>query len=405
MSKTQWLNNKYKNIVNYDLLNERYNVGLQKFDLHMEQMNNCEPYQYPGCEDGKYKKSSSLYDLNNWMTSFVTGLAPLYYKSTKNEKYLKWANGFGKYYHSKMFDTPMDSMHDIGFLYSPYSVAMYKLTGDEVHKKDALKAADELAKRFSITGGYIDAWERMDNEERPGRAIIDWMMNIPLLLWAWKETGHPFYRDIALSHAELTKKLFIRDDFSVVHSFIFDKKTGEVIGEANKCGFDNGSWWARGTAWAVYGFAILARYMDSDEYRKLATNIAKAYISQFPENSFVPIWDFRLPEDLPAKKCGNVPADWDETRRENCEFNVDTSAAAIMACGLMCLYRQTDEEWMLKFAIESIEELSADKYINCKTDVLGILSHQNGQMHYTTYGDYFFIEALSMILYNEDGCW
>lgn len=390
---------------NYTLLNNKYNDGIRKFDLHMKRMNNCVPYEYQACEDGHFEKGCDLYDMNNWMTSFVTGLAPIYYKSTKNDIYLKWANSFEKYYHFKMFDIPMESMHDLGFLYSPYSVAMYKLTGDERHKQDALKAADELAKRFSLSGGYIDAWERMDNEERPGRAIIDSMMNIPLLLWAWKESGHPFYRDIAISHAELTKKLFIREDFSVAHSFIFDKKTGEVIGEANNCGFDNGSWWARGTAWAVYGFSILARYTDNDEYRKLAANIAKAYMRQLPENSYIPIWDFRLPKDLPAKKCGPVKADWDETKLENCEFNVDTSAAAIMACGLLCLYKQTNEDWMLKFAIESIEELSADKYVNWKSDVLGILSHQNGQMSYTTYGDYFFIEALSMILYNEDGCW
>lgn len=390
---------------NYCLMNKAFEIVKQKFELHMKCMNDCVPYQYIACSDGKYQPGESIYDLNNWMASFITGLAPLLYKSTKDEKYLSWANSFQKHYHSKMFDTPMDSMHDIGFLYSPYSVEMYKLTGDNVHKDDALKAADELAKRFSISGGYIDAWERMDNEERPGRAIIDCMMNIPLLLWAWKETGHPFYRDIALVHANTTKKLFVRDDFSVAHSFIFDKKTGNVIGEANDCGFGNGSWWARGTAWAVYGFAILAGYTNDDEYRLMAENIAKAYVAQLPDASVVPVWDFRLPKDFPAKKCGVVPSEWDETNPENCEFNVDTSATAIMASALICLYKQTGDQWMIDFAKRSIETLSSEKYLNKAPDTLGILSHQNGQMHYTTFGDYFYAEALSALLHDVEVCW
>ncbi|MDY3929749.1 MAG: glycoside hydrolase family 88 protein [Clostridia bacterium] len=395
---------KVLKIKDYTLLTNRYNDAISKFPLHMKNMHDCVPFGLGSSEDGNFSDGGAdIYELNNWTTSFVTGLAPLYYETVKNDEYIRWANSFKKHYRTKVFEKYMDTMHDLGFLYSPYSVAMYKLTGDDEHRETALKAADELAKRFVVKGNYIDAWERMTDTGREGRAIIDSMMNIPLILWAWKETGHTYYRDIAISHAETVEKLFIRDDFSTAHSFTFNKDTGKVIKESNACGYCNGSWWARGAAWAIYGFAILAKYTGSEKYRQLSSNIAKAYISQLNDDSIVPVWDFRLPSDLPAK-CNSKSAEWDESDIKNCEFNVDTSAASVTASGILCLYEQTGEKWMLDFALKSLEELG-NKYVHWQNDTMGILTHQNGQMVYTTFGDYFYVEALSKVLYNTEGCW
>ena len=70
-----------------------------------------------------------------------------------------------------------------------------------MHKEDALKAADELCKRFDIKGGYIEAWSELDGSEENHRWMIaDSTMNISLLFWAWQETGKFYYRDIAESH-------------------------------------------------------------------------------------------------------------------------------------------------------------------------------------------------------------
>ncbi len=380
-----------------------YGELIKKFEIHTDSMKNEMPYEVKACGDGMYaEKGPELSNMWNWTTSFVTGLAPMYYQVEKTEKYLKWANAFEKYYHAKMFDTPLESMHDIGFLYSPYSVAMYKLTGDMAHRNDALRAADELAKRFDINGRYIDAWGRMNDDGRTGRAIIDCMMNIALLMWAFKETGHTYYRDIAKAHADTTRKYFIRDDFSVAHSFDFDRKTGEVLRENNGCGYSNGSWWARGTAWAIYGFALIGRY--EEEYARLSEKIAKAYMSQLEKDKYVPVWDFRLPKDMPAKKCGTEPADWDETDARNKIYNADTSAAAISACGMLTLYELGCGTDMLSFAVKTLEVLSAE-YVSRNVNVPGILKYQNGQKSYTAYGDYFYAELLLRILYNIDICW
>lgn len=384
---------------------EAYELCREKFNIHMEKLDGSELYEFKGSTDGRYYDGERGFEFSfmyNWMTSFTTGLAPIFYDGTKDEKYLIWANKFEKYYHSKAFETPMETMHDLGFLYVPYSVAMYRLTGSKSHREDAIKAADELCKRFELRGKYIDAWRKMDETKETGRGIIDCMMNLALLTWAWKETGHTFYRDIAVLHAETTIKYFIREDMSVAHSFDFDRRNGEMLQENNSCGYSNGSYWARGTTWAIYGFALLGGYTGDEKYIKLSEEIAQSYIKQIPEETTVPVWDFRLPKDMPAKACGNK-AQWDESKSENCIYNVDTSAAAIAASGMMELYRLTGDDKWKEYAQKSIYEL-CEKYLNTDKNIEGIMSHQNGQMSYTSYGDYYFVEALHKLIYGR-GFW
>ena len=388
-----------------DKLLRVYDICKNKFDIHIEKYEGI--YEFSGeCKTGDYYSECDkidFYHMYNWMTSFITGLAPMFYKISKEEKYLRWANRLAFNYHNKIFNHSLDTMHDLGFLYSPYSVEMYKITGDLKHRETALKAADELLKRFDIEGKYIDAWSRMDNDERVGRAIVDCMMNIQLLFWAWKETGHTIYKDVAKAHADTTVKYFVREDYSVCHSFTFDRKTGEMIKEANGCGYSNGSHWARGTAWMVYGLAMTAKYLDDESYYDIATKIAEKYIECL-KGEFVPVWDFRLPAETPALKCHCEECDWDETKVENCKYNVDTSATAIMACAMMILNDFKENLKLKGFGEKSIEVL-CDSYFNSDETVPGILPYQNGKCIYTPYGDYFFVEALQRILFDVEFCW
>jgi hypothetical protein len=84
-------------------------------------------------------------------------------------------------------------------------------------------------------------------------AIIDSLMNLPLLYWASNETGDQKYRDIAVGHANMVLKHFIRPDNSLWHAYRFNPQTGEPIGPENFCGRGVDSYWARGAAWAIYG--------------------------------------------------------------------------------------------------------------------------------------------------------
>ena len=397
------------------VLLDAYEVCRKKVDMYMERYNGEVYWFTERCYTGDYYKDSehiSFKDRPGWLASFITGLGPLMYKAEKEEKYLEWAKQFKDDYRAVAFQEPVKAAHDIGFLYSIYCVAMYQVTGEREYREIALKAADELAKRFHINARVIQAWGSMYSHNEPCRIIVDTMMNLPLLFWAWKETGHRFYRDIAKTHAETAKKLLVREDFSVCHAFIFDEDSGEILREANTCGYDDGSHWARGTGWAIYGFAIAARYLEDEEYFTLATKIAEKYIASMPVGEYVPVWDFRLPKELPAKIYGatflpperRLKASWDESKKENCVFNVDTSACAIVACGLIELNKYRMNEAFSEYIDKSLEEL-CQNYLNADMQIQGMIKRQNGCDTYTLYGDYFFAEALMSRVFQTDVPW
>ncbi len=393
--------------MNYELLNETYKLCLKKFEVHREKYtigHYCETYD----ENGDYyteEPRGDFYAKNEWLSSTFIGLAPLYYRTEKDSSLLAWANKFKEDYHKKVFDIELDTMHDLGFLYQPYSIAMYQITGDAEHKKDAVKAADELVKRFNIHGQFIEAWRSMNSEEpAEDRVIVDSMMNIILLLWAWRETGHRIYKEVAIAHAETTIKYFIREDYSVAHSFLFNKETGEMIEESNTCGFGNGSHWARGTTWAVFGFAALGKYLNNKKYYDISKKIVEKYIEETGD-AYIPIWDFRLPKDRPAATHPNWSKNWDETDPKNMELAVDSSAAAILACGIYELNSYIPCPELKDFAEKSVEALCKDYFIKDEKSG-GLLRRQNGHNLTACYGDYFFAQALQRTL-NPDiqTCW
>lgn len=161
--------------------------------------------EFPACSSGRYfdkpvEECIGLDHIFGWTQSFFTGMAYWGYIYSKDIKFIQWMNRLYPQYEKKIYKTPLETMHDLGFTYSLYAVALYKLTADDRMKQLGIKAADELAKRYIPNGGYIRAWGRMDNVvpdyvdielakdhffiESKGLAIIDTMMNLPLLFWA-----------------------------------------------------------------------------------------------------------------------------------------------------------------------------------------------------------------------------
>ena len=99
--------------------------------------------------------------------------------------------------------------HDVGFMWLPTSVANYKVTKNPESRKRALHAANLLAGRFNLAGGFIRAWNDVEDYDTRGWAIIDCMFNIPLLYWASEETGDPRFKQIAMKHADTAMTAFV----------------------------------------------------------------------------------------------------------------------------------------------------------------------------------------------------
>lgn len=213
-----------------------------------------------------------------------------------------------------------------------------------------------------------------------GLAIIDCMMNLPLLYWASEESGDPQFRDIAVRHSDTTLKAFIREDDSVYHAFRFDQDGQPADGE-NYCGRGVDSHWARGTAWAMYGFALGYRHTGDERYLEASLRVSRKFISLL-DDEVVPVWDFRLPAGEHSLR--------------------DSSAAAIAACAIQELESLGKAEPAMTRAKKALlERLLSPDYLDENPVCRGVLKQSEvgdgvgkARSAYTSWGDYYFMEAL-----------
>jgi unsaturated chondroitin disaccharide hydrolase len=263
-------------------------------------------------------------------------------------------------------------------------LALYQLTGEEQHRETGLRAAEVLAGRFIPDGNYIQAWGHLDGTEPhfEGLAIIDCMMNLPLLYWAANETGDSNFREIAVRHADTTLKNFIRSDGSVYHAFRFDPKSGAPLGGDNYCGHSVESHWARGMAWAIYGFALSHRYTGEARYLEVSLRLARNFMDQL-DDEIVPVWDFKLPAGAPVVR--------------------DSSAAAVVVCAFQELIALgVNDPQIASTSDLLLSRLCDDHYLNREDNCPGVLKDgqvgftgNEGINAYSSWGDYYLTEALS----------
>ena len=335
--------------------------------------------------NGRYPEwKEGFMDIGNWTSSFFTGMALLAWRETGDEHFLHQAVRLEPCYQAKLQEHAADTMHDLGFLYSLYAVALHKLTGESRYRELGIHAARLLAGRFIPQGNYIRAWGRMDRPDcdYAGLAIIDSMMNLPLLYWAAAQTGDPSHADIAVRHSETTLLHFVRPDGSLYHSYRFEPESGAPRGGDNYCGRSIESQWARGAAWATYGFALGHRYTGDRRYLDTALRLARNFISQLDSDA-IPFWDFRLDDEAPRIR--------------------DSSAAAVAVCAFQELEALGFSELPLstaKYAL--LARLCSDTYLDADRAVHGILRYGEvgdgkggAKSAYTSWGDYFLMEALT----------
>lgn len=344
----------------------------------------------------KFKKAYSVNnyyeatDNHDWTEGFWTGEVWLNYEYSKDEEFRKTAEVHMASFLKRIQDKVNVEHHDMGFLYSLSCVAGYKLTSSEIGKEAALLAADQLISRYHPVGEYIQAWGRMD-EDANCRLIIDCLLNVPLLHWATEVTGNRKYEEIANKHTITTLNNVIREDYSTWHTFYFDKNTGLPTKGATCQGYRDGSAWARGQAWGIYGLALSYRYTKKDEYIELFQHVTEYFISRLPED-LVPYWDLEFKEGEEAR---------------------DASSAVIAVCGMLEMTKYLDEsksEYYRDLALKimkSVYDNYAVKDINVSNGLLLHCTYSNKSPYNTcnhygvdecnVWGDYFYMEALMRI--------
>lgn len=223
-----------------------------------------------------------------------------------------------------------------------------------------VRAAHSLALRYSPVVGMVRSWGARDDASA-FLVIVDNLMNLELLLWC-AAAAHASHADIppprarhstgpstpnaatslsrsispqpscsqpissratpprrrasersanaslahlAASHAERTIDHFLRADGSTAHLCTFDPASGALRPPCTGTpqGFGPNSTWARGQAWAIYGFTMVARYLSRSADPELvaraplllaAAQRAAAYFVANAGAELIPPWDFHF---------------------------------------------------------------------------------------------------------------
>lgn len=332
--------------------------------------------------EGKY----SIIENDDWTNGFWTGMLWIAYEHTNDPLFKEYAEKNCDSFRQRLDEMVMLNHHDIGFLYVPSLVASYKITGNEVDREYAIKAADLLLSRYHENGKFIQAWWDLDDDDEY-RFIVDSLMNIPLLYWAHNETGEEKYREIADQHVSTVLKYGIRGDYTTHHTFYFDRKTGNPIGGKTAQGVNDDSCWARGQAWVVTGAALNNKYIENENYDEIIKNVYK-YFKERVQDDKVPYWD------LSFEKGSN-------------EYH-DSSAAAIVCCGLHDFILRNPNKEFEQDLIETVESLIKDYSSTNYVRTQGLLEHGmyahrfcNGVNEPNIWGDYFYMETIFRLNSNK----
>ena len=325
-----------------------------------------------------------------WCAGFWPGVLWYDYEYTKDKQVLEEAENFT---HSLKFLSHIPAYdHDLGFLVFCSYGNGYRLTKNPAYKQVILDTADTLATLFNPIVGTILSWPReVEPRNWPHNTIMDNMINLEMLFWAAKNGGNPYLYDIAVSHADKTMKSQFRPDYTSYHVAVYDTITGNLIKGVTHQGYADSTMWARGQAWAIYGYTVVYRETKDPKYLDFAQKVTDVYLDRLPEDK-VPYWDFDDPSIPDAPR--------------------DASAGAVVASALLELSTYLPNGTGKRYkdaAIEMLTSLSSDNYQSGESKpsfLLHSVGHWPNHSEIDAsiiYADYYYIEALLRLKRLQEG--
>jgi unsaturated chondroitin disaccharide hydrolase len=239
-----------------------------------------------------------------------------------------------------------------------------------------------MARRFQPAGRYLSTW--VD----PSSTFIDVMMNVAIIFEAAAVAGDGTLADVAVAHCDTTLRHLVRGDGSTLHEAWFDLATGEYRKSATHQGWRSDSSWARGQAWAIYGFGDAYAYTGDPRYLDAARRCADFYIERTPAH-------------------GVAPNDWEDPTPER---PYESSAAAIAAAGMIRLADHLIAPQLASryraYGANILSTLCSPTFLAIETPGWeGIVKHATyhgrnrlGVDESVMWGDHYFVEALDRCL-------
>ncbi|MBF1540074.1 glycoside hydrolase family 88 protein [Segatella salivae] len=371
-------NNDISNVINNDI-----NFSTRQYSLMLQQIGREGKVRIPKTID---KLGRMVYiPIDDWCSGFFPGSLCYLYQLTNDKSWLL---------QSRRFTEALDSIqyltwhHDVGFMIGSSYLNIYRLSPNKAYKKAIIQTAKSLCTRFRKKAGVIQSWN-VDRGWQSKRGwtcpvIIDNMMNLELLFEATRLSGDSTYWKVAVSHANKTLENQFRKDGSCYHVVDYDPNNGAVLHRQTAQGYADNSAWARGQAWAVYGYTVCYRYTHDRKYLDQAVKTLN-FVMQNPNlpEDLIPYWDFDAP---------NIP---NEPR--------DVSSAACIASALYEMNNYLPDNGYTSLADRIIRSLSSPEYRaplgknGCflLMHSVGSIPHNNEIDVPLNYADYYFLEALT----------
>ena len=371
--------------VDKELLEDAFDYSIGKIRENLKKFT----YAFPSitAPGGKY------YPIHNepWTTGFWPGMVWIAYAHTGNSEFLKTGKIQSVLFKERIETDYCLQHHDIGFLYSLSTVADYILTGDVIAYETAIAAAYRLTKMYRPNPGIIQRGGDLNDltDKNTGVFIVDCMNNVPLLFWAYEQTGDKYLYDVAYNHMINSINSIIMPDGRVEHSGVADVLTGEITTDSSRSqgkGGDDAAW-ARGQAWAIAGLPLAYEYTGEQQFLDIAKEVTYYFLNRMPSD-LIANWDLYYTDDF--------------TQR-------DTSASAIAVSGMLEIVKHLQEDDPDKEIFENaaymiLESLTKNYLTRGEPENMGLLNagvycfQYKGTNEPTIWGDYYYMESLYKIL-------
>ena len=365
-------------------LNNALDVAQEQSQKTVANLGNTGLYpQYVNADGSLSTVSNTQWTVGTW-----PGLLWSLYQATGNPYYKTQATNF-----TNPLSVDETQTSDVGFrIYDSFYPLLQQEPGNTTVINIMLAAAAAKSTQFNATVGAFKAWRNSTsgNPAANFNVLMDLIMDSQLLFWASAQTGNQTYYNQAVSNAVIEEKYLVHSDGTSSQFAYFNSSNGAFVDNETYQGYSNTSTWARGQAWAIYGFAQVYAATNKADFLATSEKAADWYLAHLPSDS-VPYWDFNAPQP---------------TYR-------DTSAAAVAASGLLKLSK----------LIARSDPANASRYRSAAGAILTSLSSttylsdpataQNGVLlqgalnvpanpsiadNPINFGDYYFVEAINEYL-------
>jgi len=344
-------------------------------------LTSAHPDQFPlYTRDGRWVVDGEAW--TNWCEGFLGGQLWMLSRRAPDAASRPGFRSAAEHYSSLLEERQHDdSVHDLGFIFWSTYRRWFAETGDTSLNDVIVQAGRTTARRYRPVGKYMPSFRE------PGSLFIDIMMNIHMAFYAAQQTGDDGLAEVATRHCLTTRRHLIRGDGSASHEAMFDTDSGDFRAQTTQQGYSDSGSWARGQAWALYGFGTVFRFTGDRRFLDTACATADFWVEK-TRNQLIP------------------PNDWEEPSPVRPH---ESSAAAAAAGGLWQLAGLVDDPALARtyadHAVRTIEALAGENFLARPDESWeGVLKHGTyhegknlGVDESVMWGDYWFLDTVDTI--------